>query len=351
MTRLGELTRLDRLGAPVFHAIRPWSRALSVHQGKGLTREDAMVGALMEAVESHAAEMFDGNRTRQTWAQLPPDERALCVDDFGLSRGEELASALDWTALTRWRDGGQLWVPWLHVSLDLTLDLVRGLERSSNGLAASFCFEDSALAGFCELLERDAVAEWLAEPWFRRALDRLDTSIDAPAWLSELLERCRCCSVHMSLFGFSSLIGWPTAVCELEEPAAATLPRGLTFGSACRPTAAEAVKAAVLEAVQTRLTFIAAARDDLLPGPRRWSGVYFGFAPPLPPAISARTLQAFDEVALGAPATLSEATQRLEDLGFGPVASAVLPAPEPAIAVKVVAPGLAMAGRRRRSIA
>ena len=335
----------------MFHAIRPWSRALSVHQGKGLTREGAMIGALMEAVESHAAETFDGERLSTTWADLPPGERAASVDDFSRRRGEPLDAPLDWTPLVRWSDGGRLWAPWLHISLDLTLDGYPGLERSSNGLAASFCFEDAVLAAFCELLERDAMAAWLAAPSFQRALDRLDASRDLPTWLSKLLGRCRDCGVHMSLFGFASVIGWPTAVCELEEPAAAALARGLTYGSACRPTAGAAVKAAVLEAVQTRLTFIAAGRDDILPRTGRRPDPNFGFAPPLPSMLDPRTMQAFEQSATGAPADLSGAVRTLEAIGFGPVASVMLPAPAPAVAVKVVAPGLAMAGRSRRATA
>src|SRR5215207_7185666 len=59
VTRLADVTRLDRLGLPVWQAIRPMSRALSVHQGKGATDTDAQIGALLEAVESDSAERFD----------------------------------------------------------------------------------------------------------------------------------------------------------------------------------------------------------------------------------------------------------------------------------------------------
>jgi len=35
VTRLAEITGLDLVGIPVFQAIRPAGRSLSVHQGKG----------------------------------------------------------------------------------------------------------------------------------------------------------------------------------------------------------------------------------------------------------------------------------------------------------------------------
>ena len=56
VTRLADITRLDRLGLPVWQAVRPAGKALSVHQGKGSSPIAAKVGALCEAIECHCAE-------------------------------------------------------------------------------------------------------------------------------------------------------------------------------------------------------------------------------------------------------------------------------------------------------
>src|SRR5215469_7553321 len=56
ITRLGNVTGLDRIGIPVVVAIRPNSRSVSVSQGKGLTLSQAMASALMEAAEGFHAE-------------------------------------------------------------------------------------------------------------------------------------------------------------------------------------------------------------------------------------------------------------------------------------------------------
>src|SRR5512142_2615893 len=57
ITRLGNITGLDRIGIPVAVAVRPNSRSVSVSQGKGLDLSQAMASALMEACEgSHAEE-------------------------------------------------------------------------------------------------------------------------------------------------------------------------------------------------------------------------------------------------------------------------------------------------------
>jgi YcaO-like protein with predicted kinase domain len=44
ITRLADLTGLDRIGVPVFAAIRPNSRSVATSQGKGLTKDAARAG-------------------------------------------------------------------------------------------------------------------------------------------------------------------------------------------------------------------------------------------------------------------------------------------------------------------
>src|SRR5450755_353188 len=51
ITRLGNVTGLDRIGIPVTVAVRPNSRSFSVSQGKGLGLAQAFASALMEAIE------------------------------------------------------------------------------------------------------------------------------------------------------------------------------------------------------------------------------------------------------------------------------------------------------------
>ena len=46
ITRLADVTGLDNIGIPVFQAIRPNARSLSVSQGKGVSLEAAQASAL-----------------------------------------------------------------------------------------------------------------------------------------------------------------------------------------------------------------------------------------------------------------------------------------------------------------
>src|SRR5882672_4545796 len=66
ITRLADVTGLDWIGIPVYQAIRPNSRTLSASQGKGLTRAQAQVSALMEALEGFHAERLLYTSVRET---------------------------------------------------------------------------------------------------------------------------------------------------------------------------------------------------------------------------------------------------------------------------------------------
>ena len=56
VTRVADITGLDRIGIPVYSAIVPDSAdTLSVYNGKGLRSIDAKAGALMEAIERQTA--------------------------------------------------------------------------------------------------------------------------------------------------------------------------------------------------------------------------------------------------------------------------------------------------------
>src|SRR3974377_1951248 len=59
VTRIAEITHLDRLGVPVYSAIRPGAAegAVSIYAGKGATKSQAKASAMMEAFERYSAEI------------------------------------------------------------------------------------------------------------------------------------------------------------------------------------------------------------------------------------------------------------------------------------------------------
>jgi hypothetical protein len=116
VTRLSDLTPLDRLRLPVYCAVTPLARDLTTHLGKGLSAEAARVSALMEAVERASAEQLVRGNHRGTFqalqhAGLPvvdprsfdlpadssftPDQEVTWVEGVELSSGSEAWLPID----------------------------------------------------------------------------------------------------------------------------------------------------------------------------------------------------------------------------------------------------------------
>ena len=63
ITRIADITDLDRIGLPIYTAIRPTAEdgAISIYGGKGITKDHAKASAMMEGFERYSAEKQDGD--------------------------------------------------------------------------------------------------------------------------------------------------------------------------------------------------------------------------------------------------------------------------------------------------
>ena len=66
VTRVAEITHLDRVGIPVYSAIRPDAAegAVSIYAGKGATKPQAKASAMMESFERFSAELNDEHKQK-----------------------------------------------------------------------------------------------------------------------------------------------------------------------------------------------------------------------------------------------------------------------------------------------
>jgi YcaO-like protein with predicted kinase domain len=266
ITRLGNITGLDRIGIPVAVAVRPNSRSVSVSQGKGLDLTQAMTSALMEAVEGfHAEEVGKGRRA--PYRELAAHGRV--VDPDMLSR---TGQAFDIDVPIHWLEGVDLlrqepcWVPAEIVHTDYTQPLDGYFLAGSNGLASGNHLVEALSAAICELIERDAVAVWSASGIRARAQRSLDVaSIDDPDCLA-LLAKYDDAGIAVRLWNVTTDIAVAAFVCDICDLSVHE-PRRLRHfhGAGCHPDRAIALARALTEAAQTRLTYITGIRDDLLP--------------------------------------------------------------------------------------
>jgi ribosomal protein S12 methylthiotransferase accessory factor len=351
LTRIADITGLDRIGMPVWQGVRPWGRSLSVHQGKGLDAAQARLGACMEAIECSHAESWRAPTNRCCFADLPKGQRAPAADDFASHRGAVGDSmTMDWVAAERLAAPGILWVPAVTVSLDFTQDAPFGIERSSNGQGAGF---DAGFAGYkalCELIERDAFAAWATGNIVTRLADEIDLAGIAFGWFTTLHARCEVLGISVRAYRLPAIIAMPVIAVELHDASGEAASHPLATGTCAHADAETALRGALTEAIQARLTIIAGARDDLAldhPAARRPS---FGFAlartAPAPlqfaalwPAVPRQPLQV----------ALANALAALAAAGYQAARLILSPPGSPVVTVRMFVPGLGLGARARRA--
>ncbi|WP_448950481.1 YcaO-like family protein [Labrys neptuniae] len=272
ITRAGDITDLDIIGIPVWFAVRPNSRALSMSQGKGLTHEQARISAVMESIEGAVAE--------QTGA---------LIEEYGtpgemLARGRQLVPfhelarcrwpMFDWERKRAWvrgfsyPDGDAVFAPYELVGVDMRSGLPwdsSAFEIGSSGLAAGPSFEFAASAALLELIERDAIAPVETLGFHADDFQPLRIVAGQHAGLDQALAKIRAAGLDAHLYAIPSDVGLPVAGAIITRPILGKMGGGerLSGGFACRLSMGDAALSALLEAVQSRLTNIAGGRDDL----------------------------------------------------------------------------------------
>lgn len=271
ITRLADVTGLDRVGVPVMMACRPNSRTLAVSQGKGVTRAAAQASALMEAVESWHAEQCLPPLRVGTAQELR--RSAEVVDLEGLprvaARGPLERLRLVWVEGTDLASGRPVWLPWELVGLDATVPSPFGPPTffpSSNGLAGGNHLLEAVSHALCEVVERDAVRLWQLRGGEAREETRVDLSTVDDLACSRVLEAFRGAGLEAGVWEATSDVGLPCFLCVLVEVERDPLhPLYAAGGMGCHPDRGVALLRALTEAAQSRLTAISGARDDLEP--------------------------------------------------------------------------------------
>lgn len=268
ITRVADITGLDRIGIPVAMVVRPNSRSLAVSQGKGLSLVSAQVSGIMESVETFHAERITRPLKLTDRSTLAEDARVVDTDSMPKSGEREFRNDVR----TLWIEGVDLvsgertWVPYEAVHTDFTLPRPDGsgyFPADTNGLASGNCDVEAIAHALYELVERDALALWRHRgPGDRRVVD-LDSIDDSDAVM--LIDRLRTLDLHVRVWDVASDIGIPCFHCLIMGDESLHADADPEFGSGCHPDKRVALLRAITEAVQARTTFIAGSRDDFEP--------------------------------------------------------------------------------------
>ncbi|WP_077038260.1 YcaO-like family protein [Pelomonas sp. KK5] len=255
ISRVSEITRMDRLGLPVCIGVRPRGQVLRVHAGKGLSAEEARVGALMEALEFAVAEPR-GELPRMAFGalvdQLAPHARWMDLAPVAPPPADdERLPALPCEVLGR--RGGAVMLP-AELIVAGRLDGPPLFGPSSNGLASGNTPAEATLHGLLEVLERDTLAMNQARD-DSQLVDRLPPPFDA------LAARWQELGVRLAVRHLPNRHGLPCFEAVLDEPEDNRV--NLASGSGLHLDRGIALARAVCEAAQSRLSLIHGGREDI----------------------------------------------------------------------------------------
>ncbi len=263
ISRLADVTGLDRVGLPVVAAIRPLSRNLTVTFGKGLTRGNAQMSAVMEEAELYFSERPPCPPVTATFGEL---ETAVNPASFEpLEPFEVSRQKFSWVQGQLLGSSQSVLVPWEIVSMDYSVEARREkrvLNFGATGLAADFLESRAVLHGLYEVIERDAHNSWNHAPDEHRMHTLVDLqSVRAPDVLS-LMNRIASASLELLIWDMTGPAGIPCYLAEVLDLMSST-PTAYAQGAAAHLSPSVAIQKAIAEALQVRLTYISGSRDDL----------------------------------------------------------------------------------------
>jgi YcaO-like protein with predicted kinase domain len=263
ISRVADLTGLDAVGLPVHSCVRALSETVSIHAGKGLEPAYSRCGAIMEAIEFHAAEHPTGPFRVARSIELPEEDR-LPIDECFPTRSSVVneLTPIAWEEAVNVQNGAPKLVPsdllWLVTRIkDQSLMFV---QMGSNGIASGGTVEDAILSGLYEIIERDAwtLNQFLLDSGMLLTRCPLIAVSDRVESCIRKIERA---DLRLHLFDITTDFEVPVfsaIILDLSGRCAGTF-----GGYGCHLNAEIAALRAITEAAQARCCYISGARDDL----------------------------------------------------------------------------------------
>jgi ribosomal protein S12 methylthiotransferase accessory factor len=266
VTRLADVTGLDRIGIPVCCAIRPRGLILQSTNGKGTRPIEAKVSALMEALEHHHAERPLQHVRRASTNELRAEGlRVAPPDAFAQYRAGTFWSddfVIPWVPAEDLLSGAQTWIPATTVYSGVTPCVH---DFTANGLASGNHLVEATLHALYEIIERDAISRLSVDGRIRLgppACRVVDTrTVDG--LVRDLRERLDAADITLVLLAAHSVTSVHTfwAVLVDRSPFSPSSMVNVGYGAHLSPEVA-AVRA-ITEAAQSRVCYIHGAREDL----------------------------------------------------------------------------------------
>ncbi len=267
ITRIADITDLDRIGLPVYTAIRPTAEygGVSVYGGKGISKDHAKASAMMEGFERYSAERQDsdeiilsnvneisskGDYIDPKSLNLPKEFEKKDISDIRLewSMAHDLITDKDYYIPTN-----AIYHPYTH---DNNVESL--FKSNTNGLASGNILEEAILHGIFEVIERDA---WSIFELTHKNYSQIDLDTIESETINETIEKFTSNGINIKLMDFTADIDVPTIAASADD----TITRDaglLTLGIGTHLDPEVAILRALTEVAQSRATQINGARED-----------------------------------------------------------------------------------------
>ena len=267
ITRIADITDLDRIGLPIYTAIRPTAEegAISIYGGKGISKDHAKASAMMEGFERYSAERQASDET--IIATL--DEIAGhgdYIDPKSLNLPKELEKKgidelnLEWSKSKDIISGNEYYIPTNAILHPYTHENnIQSLFKSNtNGLASGNILEEAILHGMLEVIERDAwsIFELTHKTYAQIDIDSIESEI-----ILDIIDKFESEGIKIKLMDFTADIRIPTIAASADDTV--TKDAGLlTLGMGTHLDPEVSILRALTEVAQSRATQINGARED-----------------------------------------------------------------------------------------
>ncbi len=263
ITRITEITHLDRIKIPVFSAIRPTSQGggVSVYAGKGVGLSQAKASAIMEGFERYSAERQDKDNVLVASIHdiggdyIDPETLILPRETQQFSSFE-----IEWSTAFDLIDQKEYYIPTNaiyhpYVPENGCRALFKG---NTNGLASGNVIEEAILHSMFEVIERDA---WSLYELTRKNSKQIDLNSIKSDLINQLLDKFQNNGIEIRLIDITADIKVTTVLASADD----TLTKDaglLSIGIGTHLDPEIAVLRALTEVAQSRATQIQGARED-----------------------------------------------------------------------------------------
>ncbi len=265
VTRVAEITHLDRVGIPVYSAIRPGAAegAVSIYAGKGATKSQAKASAMMESFERFSAEIRDADRKNFIHGKFEESDQHKYMSPKSLIlpklRFDSKTTDLEWVKAIDISNDKTVLVPANAVYHPYDSENISKLFQSNtNGLASGNRIEEAIFHGMMEVVERDA---WSIFESKRRPKPEINCENIENPLIVNILEMFKNSGINVKLVNLTDDIEI-TTIAAVSDDTVLKDPALLTLGVGTHLDPEVAVIRALTEVAQSRATQIHGTRED-----------------------------------------------------------------------------------------